>query len=180
MSILKLEIEKENKGEKDIFLKRFNGLINEIRQREVSSWGSTFKDCDKFPYGRYEVLWTPCSRLWSSICIAWNGDAMPCVYNMNHEYVAGNIKSDTLLDIWNSQKLVQIRKAMIDGSYLDISPLCENCIVLGTPPIMGIPSGIRLTLTNAVTNIFGYRFEKIALYLVNKLRKEDFSSVTIK
>lgn len=179
LSVLKLGVGHCSDKEKESFLNSFDGLIDEIRLREVSSWGSTFKDCDRFSYKRYNVLWPPCSRLWSTICIAWNGDVIPCVYNLNHEYVLGNIKENRLLDIWNSQRLVQLRKAMVDGSYLGISPLCENCIVLGMPPLMGIPSGIRLTLSDAITNLLGYRFEKIAIRLANIMKKENFVSKTI-
>ena len=179
LSILKIGTEGCKKNEKDAFLKQFDGLIDEIRLRDVSSWGNTFKDSDKFTHDRYDVLWTPCSRLWSSICVAWNGDVMPCIYNANHEYVVGNVKESRLLDIWNSGKMVNLRKAMIDETYLDLSPLCENCVVLGTPPIVGIPSGIRLTLADSITNIVGYRFESSTLYLANKFHKKEFSSVRV-
>jgi radical SAM protein with 4Fe4S-binding SPASM domain len=180
LSMLKLGIGKFTQEEQSSFLKKFTGLIDEIRLREVSSWGRIFKDCDKFSYKKFNCLWAPCSRLWSSVCIAWNGDVLPCIYNINHEYTIGDIKAKKLSDIWNSEKMVQIRKAMIEGRYLEISPLCENCIVLGIPPLLGIPSGIRLTLSNAITNILGYRFERIAIYLANKLKKEEFVSATIK
>lgn len=179
LSILELGLGDCQQQEREAFLKKFDGIIDEVRLREVSSWGSIFKDCDKFSHKRYRKLWTPCSRLWSSLCIAWNGDVIPCVYNMNHEYLLGNIKSERLLNIWNGRKAVQIRKAMVDGSYLALSPLCENCSILGTPPILGVPSGIRLTMTDALTNFFGYGIEKIAIGMANKLRKEKFSSVTI-
>ena len=179
LSILKLGVEDCDKGVREDFVRRFDGLIDEIRLREVSSWGSAFKESDKFSHKRYEFQWTPCSRLWSTICIAWNGEVLPCVYNANHEYTLGDMKKERLLDIWNGQRMVRLREAMIDGSYLKMSPLCANCIVLGTPPIMGIPSGIRLTLADAVTNILGYRFERMAIRLANKLRKGDFASTTI-
>ena len=49
----------------------------------------------------------------------------------------------------------------------------------GTPPIWGIPSGIRLTLADSITNIAGHKFEKYALAAANKIRKGNFSSKTI-
>ncbi len=180
LSALKLGLDNSSQETKEAFLQQFDGLIDEVRMRDVSSWGSTFKDSDEFCHDRYDIVWTPCSRLWNTVCITWNGEVLPCVYNMNHEYVLGNVKNEPFLNIWNGPKMIQLRKAMIDGTYLDISPLCENCIVIGTPPILGIPSGIRLTLADAVTNVFGYRFERVILYLLNKFRKGDFTSVTIK
>ncbi|MDR4504195.1 MAG: radical SAM protein [Candidatus Scalindua sp.] len=179
LSILELEIEDYSEMEKKTFLKIFDGLIDEIRTREVSTWGSTFKDTDKFAYRDNRNVCGPCSRLWSTACIMWNGDVVPCVYNANHEYVIGNITKKSFIDIWNGEEMVRLRMSMIEGDYLDISPLCENCIVLGTPPILSIPSGIRLSLTDAVINITGYSFEKIALFLANRLRNGTFTAKTI-
>lgn len=179
LSILKLELEECSKVERQDFLQRFDGLIDEIRLREVSTWGRTFKNTDKFSYKINTEYYPPCSRLWSTICISCNGDVVPCIYNANHEYILGNLKENELMDIWNSEKMLALRKAMLDGTYLKISPLCENCIVLGCRPIMGIPSGIRLTLSDAISNIMGYKFEKLSLWIINKLQRGRFSSVTI-
>ncbi|MFH1654819.1 MAG: radical SAM protein [Pseudomonadota bacterium] len=179
LSILMLEIGDCSGEEKEVFLKKFNGLIDEVRLREVSTWGSTFEGVDTFNPRKHDRFFPPCSRLWSTVCITWNGDVVPCVYDTNHEYVIGNIKENKLIDIWNSNKMLKLRQSMLDGDYLDLLPLCGNCIVLGTPPIVGIPSGIRLSLTDAVTNFLGYRFEKIALLIANKLKKGKFSSITI-
>jgi len=179
LSILELEIENYSEEEKTAFLRPFDGLIDEIRLREVSTWGSTFKDTDEFSYRDNSNVYGPCSRLWSTTCITWDGDVVPCVYNANHEYVIGNIKNDKLENIWNNERMINLRRSMIDGDYLDISPLCENCIVLGTPPILSIPSGIRLSMADAVTNIVGHSFERAALYLANKLRNGHFTAKTI-
>jgi radical SAM protein with 4Fe4S-binding SPASM domain len=179
LSILMLEVEAYNEKEKKTFLKQFDDLIDEVRLREVSTWGSTFKDTNDFSYRENTNFAGPCSRLWSSICIAWNGDVLPCIYNMNHEYVVGNVKEKSLKEIWNSPKMIRLRKSMVENNYSDISPICDNCIILGTPSIMGIPSGIRIALADAITNFTGYWFEKRALHFANTLRKGKFSSRTI-
>ncbi len=179
LSMLELELEAYSEREKADFLRLFGGHIDEIRSREVSTWGSTFKGTDEFSYRDNSNVCGPCSRLWSTACIMWDGDVVPCVYNANHEYVIGNINDNRLMDIWNSEKMFTLRGAMINGDYLNISPLCENCIVMGTPSIFGIPSGIRLSLADAVTNVTGYGFERIALSMANRLRNGSFTTKTI-
>jgi len=178
LSILSLQIKKISTDEKLSFLKQFDGLVNEVRLRQVSSWGSTFNETKAFSYRRNLNVYPPCSRLWSTSVIAWNGNVVPCVYNANHEYVIGNLRQNRFEAIWNSDKMMALRQGMIDGSYLRLSPLCENCIVLGTPRIIGIPSGLRLTLSDAATNIMGFDFEKTAIAVANILRKGKFSSKT--
>ncbi len=179
LSILLLELEECSQEEQERFMARFDGLIDEIRIREVSTWGSSFKDSDAFSFRQNPVYHPPCSRLWSTGVIAWNGDVLPCIYDSNHELVMGNVQEQSFREIWNAEPMLRLRQSMIDETFLQYSPLCENCIVLGTPPIMGIPSGIRLTIADAVTNVFGYGFEKMALALANKLRRGKFTSKTV-
>ena len=179
LSILMLGLEECGEGEQRYFLKKFEGLIEEVRLREVSTWGNTFKGTQDFSYRKNDFNYPPCSRLLSTAVITWNGDVVPCIYDTNHEYVIGNLRDKDLRFLWNSEKMLQLRKAMIHNKYLDILPLCDNCIVLGTPPLFGIPSGIRLTLTDSVTNIVGHGFEKVALRFANIVRKGKFTSKTI-
>jgi radical SAM protein with 4Fe4S-binding SPASM domain len=179
LSILMLGLEECSPEEQTAFMSRFDGLIDEIRIREVSTWGNSFKDSETFSFRQKQVYHPPCSRLWSTAVISWNGNVLPCIYDSNHELTLGNIKDRSLRKIWNDEPMLKLRQSMVDGTFLEYSPLCENCIVLGTPPIMGVPSGIRLTLADSITNIFGYRFEKFALAWANKLRKGRFTSKTV-
>ena len=108
-----------------------------------------------------------------------NGDVVPCIYHANHEYVLGNLKDNCFKDIWNSEKMLTLRRSMLDNNYLQHSSLCEHCIVLGMPPIYGIPSGIRLALADSITNLVGYKFERLALAAANKIQRNRFSAKTI-
>ena len=179
LSILMLNLEECSETERLSFLSQFDGLIDEIRLREVSTWGNTFKESNDFSFRKNRITYPPCPRLWSTSVITWNGNVVPCIYHANHEIILGNLKEETFRDIWNGEKMMALRESMLNGSYLDFSPLCEHCIVLGTPPLLGIPSGIRLALSDSITNLFGYRFEKYALSLANILRRNKFSSLNI-
>ncbi|MBF0233860.1 MAG: radical SAM protein [Desulfamplus sp.] len=179
LSILRLGITEYREEEKQAFLHGFNGMIDEIRMRDVASWGSTFKDTKAFNIRKHEGTFPPCGRLWSTFCIAWNGDVLPCIYDTNHEYVLGNVFETPMEYIWNNAKYLTLRRSMEDGSYLQQMPLCENCIVIGTPKIVGVPSGIRLTLADAAGNYLGPGFESTLLRVVNIFRRNNFSSTRI-
>ena len=176
LSMLKLDVGEYSLEEKTEFLKKFKNLIDDIHFREVSSWGTLLKDSQDFTYKRFVRKNVPCGRLWNTLGITWNGDVIPCTYNINHDYVVGNVKDTLVSEIWNSSKLVELRKAMLHGDYLKLSPVCENCTVIGTPRILSIPAGLRATISDAFSNFFGYRFEQKAIRLANKLRKGEFSA----
>ncbi|MBU4263830.1 MAG: radical SAM protein [Proteobacteria bacterium] len=180
LSVLNLGLGGCSESDKQRFIARLDEGIDEIRQREVASWGSTFKDETSFAHRAHEGVYPPCSRLWSTTCISWNGEVVPCIYNANREYVLGSLERELLLDIWNGEAMIGLREAMLDGSYLERSPLCENCIVLGTPPLLGVPSGLRLSMADALVNFAGFGLEKFMLQFANKIRKNKFTTLTIK
>ena len=175
LSMLDLRLESPSAEEKRVFLRRFRGLVDDVQMREVNSSGCLFKGSGDFSYKVFSRR-IPCGRLWNTLSIAWNGDVVPCIYNMNHDYVVGNVGTDSLAAVWNSPKMIALRRAMIEGRPLDISPLCDNCTICGTSKILGIPAGLRASLSDAATNFFGYGFEKRAVGLANLLIGGNFAS----
>ena len=176
LSLLDLGIGTYTSDEKETFLKKFEDLVDDIHFREANSWGSLLKDRRDFKFKIFKGKTVPCGRLWSSLCIAWNGDVMPCTYNMNHDYVVGNVGDASVAELWNSPRLISLRRAMMEGTSLDLSPVCENCTVAGSPKILGIPAGLRASLADSLSNFFGYGFEKKAVRLANLIRRGRFSA----
>ena len=180
LSMLNLNMENPHDENKKEFLKKFDTQIDDIQLREVNSWGKVFIETKDFTYAKFTGTGTPCGRLWNTIGITWDGEVVPCTYNMNHDYPLGNIRDKALKQIWNSPKLNLLRQAMIDGTYLQNSPLCENCTIVGTPKILGVPTGLRITLSDSLENFFGYGFQRKALKLAFLLKKDKFAHRQIK
>ena len=176
LSMLDLGLEESGKNEKKAFLRRFDGLVDDIHLREVNSWGSMFKGSETFRHRMFDGAPVPCGRLWNTLGITWNGEVVPCIYQVNHDYVAGHIMRNSLAEIWNSDKYVALRQAMLQGRHLEISPICDNCTIAGTPKMFGIPAGLRICLADALYNVFGYGLEKRMVGLANMMRRGNFAS----
>jgi radical SAM protein with 4Fe4S-binding SPASM domain len=58
--------------------------------------------------------------------IDWNGDVVLCCDDWNHSTVLGNLKEQTIEEIWNGEKLRNIRKAHINGEFYKVR-LCSEC-----------------------------------------------------
>ena len=68
----------------------------------------------------------PCHMLWRGpLYVRYDGLAYPCCY-MYDEPPVGDLKTQTVMDVWNSAGMVELRKAHLAG---DISqyPVCMNC-----------------------------------------------------
>ncbi len=68
----------------------------------------------------------PCYLLWRGpMYIHYDGTAFPCCYLFPDE-AAGNLKRETLKEIWNSEKMVRLRQAHVRGDLRDYRA-CRNC-----------------------------------------------------
>jgi radical SAM protein with 4Fe4S-binding SPASM domain len=83
---------------------------------------------------------TPCPESDYFITIAYDGSVMPCSCmrpdNPEHQkYILGNVKDNTLLEIYHSKKAEEFRRIIrqADGDYPDPCKYCqkiryENCM----------------------------------------------------
>ena len=67
---------------------------------------------------------TVCAVPWMHIAVEPNGDAIPCCLTSTHNYIAGNLNTQSIEEIWNSNNMKSLRKDMING----IEPkICNKC-----------------------------------------------------
>jgi len=68
----------------------------------------------------------PCFWLWREPHIHWDGTVVPCCQDINGDHPLGSIADNTLENLWNSEKMVELRKIHIKGKSRGI-PLCKEC-----------------------------------------------------
>jgi len=67
-----------------------------------------------------------CITLWERMVILWNGDVSMCGMDLNGEWLVGNMRGQSIQQVWQSEALVNIRKTHKDGRFDEIS-LCKYC-----------------------------------------------------
>ena len=65
-----------------------------------------------------------CLRLWSGCVITTNGEVLPCCYDKEHRHSLGNITTQTLAEIFHSQKAHSLRRQILRGH---LPEMCKNC-----------------------------------------------------
>lgn len=66
-----------------------------------------------------------CLRLWSGCVIDADGNVLPCCYDKSEQFVLGNIREQSLRQIWHGAKAREFRSAvMTRRAQIDI---CTNC-----------------------------------------------------
>jgi len=68
----------------------------------------------------------PCSRLMNQIYILFNGDVILCCADWKNEVILGNVKENTISEIWNGKKRMEYVQAHLAGRFNDLK-LCDVC-----------------------------------------------------
>lgn len=104
----------------------YNSIIN----IDMHNWSGDFADmlikepCCEIKKDKKRYF--PCSHLWSSMVIRWNGDIVPCCRDLQSGMVLGNINKETLVEIWNNKEIIELRRKHRDFEYHKVQ-ICKNC-----------------------------------------------------
>ncbi|GFK94173.1 S-adenosyl-L-methionine-dependent 2-deoxy-scyllo-inosamine dehydrogenase [Fundidesulfovibrio magnetotacticus] len=71
-----------------------------------------------------------CPYPWRSMTVAYNGDVLPCCFDFDGKYVLGNMGSASLAEIWNSPRMIALRREFLANRVCN--PLCARCGELRT------------------------------------------------
>ncbi len=63
-----------------------------------------------------------CDHVNNTITIRWNGDVVPCCYDLTSRYIVGNILAQDLTTIWNNDAFLVLRESICQREF--ISPCC--------------------------------------------------------
>lgn len=123
-------------SEKKRFLEIFNGLpLDKFTIKEPHNFTGDIQvseGCNK------SIHKSKCLLLWYSMTILWDGRVLPCPQDFLARYIIGDLKKESLIDIWNGKKLQYLRKKMVANDLKDFSH-CISCDRLYRKTFLGIP-----------------------------------------
>ncbi|MFH1210760.1 MAG: radical SAM protein [archaeon] len=68
----------------------------------------------------------PCFLPWRSITIMWDGRVVPCCYDYDGKYVIGDLKKESLKDVWNNADMLKLRRQHLVNDFTG-NDLCGPC-----------------------------------------------------
>lgn len=66
-----------------------------------------------------------CFYPWETLIVLWDGRVITCCQDLLGELVVGDIKKQTLIEIWNSTTMVDLRKRQLMGDFSMVP--CSKC-----------------------------------------------------
>ncbi|MFP6888555.1 MAG: radical SAM/SPASM domain-containing protein [Nitrospinota bacterium] len=112
------------------FWGNLDGIDNFIH-RNFSTWDGGANDVNSL-VGR-DVANEPaptkrkvtCRKPWWQMTVQWDGSVSPCCLDYNNKLVLGNVKDQTLTEIWNGPRMKELRREFLSGMVTN--PLCRTC-----------------------------------------------------
>ena len=148
---------KENREERQALVRMWSREgIDEVRIKkdEVHNEGSAIPG-DNLNRPR---MHHPCYLLWRGpMYIHYDGTVFPCCYTYPEEAI-GNLRRSTLKEVWNSDRMVRLREAHIQGN-LQSYKSCLNCPA--ARPLLPVALGSFLISTHTAWRAIPF-FERMA------------------
>lgn len=117
----------ENKNEIKSFYKGWEDKVDSINIINMRNWASGIsKKGTKGSFHYKNENRSPCALLWQKMVIDWNSDVVLCCDDYSHQVVLGNLKNQTIKEIWEGDKLRKIRECHVKRDFHKL-PLCKNC-----------------------------------------------------
>jgi len=117
-----------NRNETRQFLSQWRNLVDGISISLIHNWTGDIK------YTAHHIKQNnlkkfkrdPCRLLWTDMVISWNGDVPLCCNDYENRIVLGNVKEQSISEIWGGDKLEKIRQWHINSNFEKIS-ICKEC-----------------------------------------------------
>lgn len=68
----------------------------------------------------------PCRMLWTELTVFWDGRVVPCANVYEPENLLGDLRTQTLDEVWNGPPLQALRRAHLEDRVAQI-PVCRSC-----------------------------------------------------
>ena len=144
-----MEIGEEEDGRenrRETFKKNFDNLpLDRFVVRIPHNWAG---DAGKFGGGLAgmdkKIRFTPCTFLWYSMTIFFDGTVAPCPQDFFGKLKVGDASLDRIEKIWNGEPLKRLR-ALMKARDVDGLVPCRTCDILTRKTFMGVPSNYLST-----------------------------------
>ncbi len=115
---------KENVGEVKDFIKKWKkSNIDSVRIKPYLNYPGLDEYLGELPK---KTNVKPCVFLWRQLAIYWDGTVVACCMDFLSQMVIGNVARESIKEIWNGKKMVDMRRIHAKGQSGSIS-LCKDC-----------------------------------------------------
>jgi MoaA/NifB/PqqE/SkfB family radical SAM enzyme len=118
----------ENEQEAEAFVNFWEKIADSYAISNFVNWDTDNLHDEKFPIeSKFDIKGFRCEQPFQRATIFSNGDFIPCCSEFYRYDPAGNIYENSIYEIWNSEKLKDLRIACKKGALNKIE-VCKKCL----------------------------------------------------
>ena len=93
-----------------------------IKEYEISTNNKT-----QFTHKRFnQTNIAPCTQLWKWMVVYWDGSVVLCCADMFSQAIVGDLKSNSIVEVWNGSQMKGHRDQMINRRRFEVA-ICQDC-----------------------------------------------------
>jgi len=96
------------------------------RYTRLENRGGNIGDANSFSRSHDMQYFTSCTRLFKQMYIMFNGDVVLCCTDYSRQEVLGNVRENSLFEVWNGRRAVEIRRQFLSDRIGELT-LCGQC-----------------------------------------------------
>lgn len=124
-------LSKMNESEAEQFRVMMEPYFSEVWVMPIHNASGVKPENEKYAVQGNKVISTeslPCFELYNRIIINWEGKAIGCCTDWTGDLVYGDIKENTLEEVWNNERMQELRKR--HQSEETLPAICKSCMGL--------------------------------------------------
>lgn len=115
----------ETAGEIESFKKYWRHKSDRVLDVKYNTWTGSVSDRST-PQGNRSKFKCPCKMLWDQMVILQDGRVALCCLDYDGRVIVGDMKSESILEVWNGKPLDLLRQKQIELRFDEI-PICRDC-----------------------------------------------------
>ena len=109
-------------GESEEFLRRWSiPGVDRVAVKFLDSWAGTLFEHEVAAPGHRH----PCAEPFQRVAVLQDGSVVPCCRDWDGKYVYGNLKKESLAEVWAGPRVAALREEMESGHW--VSEPCASC-----------------------------------------------------
>lgn len=112
---------KETEDELEEYRRLWSGKVDEVYIAPFDTFAGMVNNPSSHPpsYRRY-----PCPLLWRNLVVYWTGEVTICCRDLDGKGVVGDLRHQSLSDIWHGEELCRVRRLHKEGIW---GKFCRPC-----------------------------------------------------
>ena len=119
-------INETNKHEEKAFFEFWKDKSDKVLRTEMHNWGGQINE-EKISQNQNQPFSSVCYFPFSQIFIQIDGKVRICCLDVNGKNILGNLKQNTITEIWQSGSFNYLRKNLIEKNKANLPKICQNC-----------------------------------------------------